>query len=156
MKKDRRIYKHYYHMSFGSYMGVYVDEYLMKKLGVIQTQLRVKILELLENNPEHFYAHTNWSIAEEPQGLSQKERTYHYVESPTYHAELKYRMKDMFKIIKIDDLYDFTDEEISSLSYEERKKIMDKTHTDYLLSVKDEWGEIGVTNENADFEEVEE
>ena len=132
-------------MSFGSYMGVYVDEYLLKKLAVLQNQLRVKILELLENNPEHFYEYTNWSIAEEPQGLSQKERTYHYVESPIYRAELKDRMKDMFRVNKIDDLYDFTDEEISSLPYEERRKIMDKTHTDYLLSVK-----------NADFEELEE
>ena len=137
MDKDRRIYKHYYHMSFGRYMGVYVDEYLMKKLGVVQNQLRVEILELLENNPDHFYEHANWSIAEETQGLSQQERTYHYVESPTYPAELKYRMKDMFRINKIDDLYDFTDEEISSLPYKERRKIMDKTHTDYLLSVKD-------------------
>ncbi len=32
LNRDRRIYKHYYHMSFGSYMGVYVDEYLMKKV----------------------------------------------------------------------------------------------------------------------------
>ena len=119
-------------------MGVYVDEYLMKKLGVIQNQMRVKILELLENNPEHFYEHTRWSITEEPKGLSQGERTYHYVESPTYHFDIKDRMKDLFDIRKIDDLYDFTDEEISNLPYEEREKIMDKTHTDYLLSVKDD------------------
>ena len=138
MNKDRRIYKNYYNMSFGSYMGVYVDEYLMKKLAVLQNQLRVKILELLENNPDHFYEHTSWGITEEPKALSQGERTYHYVESPTYHAELKYRMKDLLQIEKIDDLYDFTDEEISSLPYEERRKIMDKTHTDHLLSVKEE------------------
>ena len=137
MGKDRRIYKHYYHMSFGNYMGVYVDEYLMKKLGVIQNQLRVEVLELLENNPEHFYEYTGWAIAEEPKELSQVGRVYHYVESQTHHANLKDRTKNMFNIIKIDDLYDFTDEEISSLPYEERRKIMDKTHTDYLLSVKD-------------------
>lgn len=125
-------------MSFGSYMGVYVDEYLMKKLGVIQNQLRVKILELLENNPEHFYENTGWSITEEPKEFPQEERTYNYVENRTYPLDLKYRMIDLFQIIKIDDLYDFTDEEISSLPYKERKKIMDKTHTDYLLSVNEE------------------
>ena len=124
-------------MSFGSYMGVYVDEYLMKKLAVLQNQLRVKILELLENNPEHFYEHTSWSITDEPKESSQEERTYNYVESPNYPAELKYRMKDLLQIRKIDDLYDFTDGEIANLPYEERKKIMDKTHTEYLLSVKD-------------------
>ena len=148
MDKDRRIYKHYYHMSFGRYMGVYVDEYLMKKLGVIQNQLRVEILELLENNPEHLYEHTSWTITEEPKESSQEERTYHYVESRTYPAELKYRMKDMFRINKIDDLYDFTDEEISSLPYEERRKIMDKTHTDYLLSVKDGVEQVSLEEED--------
>ncbi len=105
--------------------------------------MRAKVLELLENNPGHFYENTGWSITEEPKGVSQGERTYHYAESPTHYSELRYRMKDMFKIIKIDDLYDFTDEEISRLPYKERKKMMDKTHTDYLLSVKDEWDEVG-------------
>ncbi|UXR86189.1 hypothetical protein [Staphylococcus felis] len=73
-----RVRKNMYEMNFGGYIGVLVDESLMKKLAKIQYETKEKILELLENNPES-YREYSWTIAEEPKEFSQEDRVLKYI-----------------------------------------------------------------------------
>ena len=124
-----RIRKNMYKMSFGQSVGILMNEELMKKMAKIQYETQEKIIELLENNPD---SHVNygWSIVEEPNGVQQDERTLHYIDRSERYTSLEDRLKEMFGVTKVKDLYD-----VGSLEYNDASDQAKKEHTRHLKSM---------------------
>ena len=124
-----RIRKNMYEMSFGQSVGILMNEELMKKMAKIQYETQEKIIELLENNPD---SHVNygWSIAEEPSGVPQDKRTLHYIDRSERYMTLEDRLKEMFDVTKVKDLYD-----VGSLEYNDASDQAKKEHTRHLKSM---------------------
>ena len=122
-----RVRKNMYKMSFGQSVGILMNEELMNKMTKIQYETQEKIMELLENNPD---SHVNygWSIAEEPSGVQQDERTLHYIDRSERYMSLEDRLKGMFGVTKVKDLYD-----VGSLKYNDASEQAKKEHTKHLI-----------------------
>ena len=124
-----RIRKNMYKMSFGQSVGILMNEELMKKMAKIQNETQEKIMELLENNPDS-HVNYSWSIAEEPSGVQQDERTLHYIDRSERCTSLEDRLKEMFGVTKVKDLYD-----VGSLEYNDASEQAKKEHTHHLKSM---------------------
>lgn len=122
-----RIRKNYYKLSFGSYVGVLVDEELMKKIAKLQFDTKEKLLDLLENNEDHMIENYSWSIADEPKEINQSDRIFNYARTENYKISLDNRMREMFEIEKVKHLYDVT-----HLDYPFDKETAQQEHTNYL------------------------
>lgn len=124
-----RIRKNMYKMSFGQSVGILMNEELMKKMAKIQYETQGKIIELLENNPD---SHVNygWSIVEEPSEVQQDERTLHYIDRSERYTSLEDRLKEMFDITKVKNLYD-----VGDLIYNDASEQAKKEHTRHLKSM---------------------
>ena len=122
-------YKNYYKMDFGSYCGVLVDEFLMKKLSKLQYEMQEKIKSLLANNIEHFENYS-WGLTY-PFG---KQADFHYIGMDfTTKADSIPYVDDMFGIRKVKHLYR-TDMVFSLENLAKLKKIaqedMEKTESE--------------------------
>lgn len=122
-----RINENRYEMNFGSSVGVIVDEYLMKKLAKLQYKHKMELLAILENNKDH-YCDYSWSITDQPEDVDQSERVFDYIEHDKYTAiNMESRLDDMFKIRKVQNLY-----ESNINKWSEKIQELDKEHTHYL------------------------
>lgn len=126
-----RIRKNMYEMSFGQYIGILVDEELMRKLTKIQYETKEKILELLENNSES-YKEYSWTIAEEPKEFNQEDRILRYINDKdhTFEMSLDIKLKDMFNIKKVNNLY-----KVNGNSYTEVREQAEAEHTEHLRNM---------------------
>ena len=122
-----RVRKNFYRLSFGTYVGVLVDEKLMKKIARLQFETKERLLDLLENNENHMIEHYNWTIADEPKEFDQCERTLNYITNNNFHTKLGIRIGDMFNIDKVTHLYD-----ASHLEYPLNGETAKQEHTNYL------------------------
>lgn len=122
-----RVRKNFYKLSFGSHVGVLVDEKLMKKIAKLQFETKEKLLDLLENNEEHMIENYSWSISEEPVEFSQNDRMFDYVNNGTYITRLDKRIGEMFCVRKVDHLYD-----VSNLEWPASREVAMQEHTNYL------------------------
>lgn len=125
-----RIRKNMYQMSFGRYIGVIVDEQLMKKLTKLQYETKEKILELLENNQDS-YEDYSWTITDEPKEFSQTERELLYIDDD-WMSPLDKRLNNMFNIEKVKDLYRVEGK------YNESSEKASAEHTEHLKNLKGE------------------
>ncbi|MBT2818506.1 hypothetical protein [Staphylococcus coagulans] len=124
-----RVRKNMYKMNFGSYIGVLVDESLMKKLAKIQYETKEKILELLENNPVS-YSEYSWTISEEPKEFSQEDRISNYIYDEIFETSLDFKLKNMFNIKKVNNLY-----KVTGNSYPELREQAEAEHTEHLRNM---------------------
>ena len=122
-----RVRKNFYKLSFGSSVGVLVDEKLMKKIARLQFATKEKLLDLLENNEDHMIENYSWSIADEPKEINQSDRTFNYVITENYKTSLDKRMNEMFGIRKVEHLYD-----VSNLDYPIAGETAKREHADFL------------------------
>lgn len=116
-------------MSFGQTVGVMMDESLMKKMAKIQYETQEKIIELLENNPNS-YVNYGWTIAEEPSEIPQDRRTCYYVDKTERYFSLENRVKEMFGVTKVKDLYD-----VGNLKYNDASNQAKEEHTQHLTKM---------------------
>ena len=121
-----RIRKNMYKMSFGSIVGVMMDEELMRKMAKIQYETQERIIELLENNPNS-YTKYGWTIADEPSETDQHNRTCYYVDKSPNYSLLEDRVREMFDITKVKNLYD-----VGDLMYNDASGQAKKEHTEHL------------------------
>ena len=121
-----RIRKNMYKMSFGQNVGILMNEELMKKMAKIENETQEKIMELLENNPDSHFNY-GWSIAKEPSEVQQVERSLHYIDRSERYTSLEDRLKEMFGVTKVKDLYD-----VGSLEYNDASDQAEKEHTRHL------------------------
>ena len=121
-----RIRKNMYEMSFGSIVGVIMDEELMRKMAKIQYETQERIIELLENNPDS-YTEYGWTIADEPSETDQHNRTCYYVDKSPNYSLLEDRVREMFDITKVKNLYD-----VGDLMYNDASEQAKKEHTEHL------------------------
>lgn len=126
-----RIRKNMYKMSFGQYLGVIVDESLMRKLTKLQYETKEKILELLENSPDS-YEDYSWTITNEPKEISQTERELLYIDEDDWVSPLDKRLNNMFNIEKVKDLYKVEGK------YNEASEKAKAEHTEHLKNLKGE------------------
>ena len=124
-----RVRKNMYEMSFGQSVGILMNEELMKKMTKIQYETHEKIMELLENNPDS-HVNYSWTIAEEPSGVGQDERTLHYIDRSEWYMPLEDRLKGMFGVTKVKNLYD-----VGSLEYTAARDQAKKEHTQHLTKM---------------------
>ena len=124
-----RIRKNMYEMSFGSIVGVMMDEELMRKMAKIQYETQERIIELLENNPDS-YTEYGWTIADEPSEIDQHNRTCYYVDKSPSYSSLGNRVREMFNITKVKNLYD-----VGDLIYNDASEQAKKEHTRHLKSM---------------------
>ena len=122
-----RVRKNFYKLTFGNYVGVLVDEKLMKKIARLQFETKERLLDLLENNEDHMIENYSWSIADEPKEISQSDRTFNYVRTENYKISLDKRMSEMFGIRKVEHLYD-----VSNLDYPTAVETAKQEHADFL------------------------
>lgn len=115
-----------YEMSFGNYVGVIVDEELMKKLAKVQYETKEKILELLENNKDKHWNYS-WSIADEPEEVEQGERSFKYIDHGQQHLALDRRIRNMFNIKKMNALYD-----VGNKGWPGTRELAEKEHIAHL------------------------
>ena len=124
-----RIRKNMYKMSFGNIVGVMMDEELMRKMAKIQYETQERIIELLENNPDS-YTDYSWTIADEPSEIDQDNRICHYVDKSPGYSPLGNRVREMFNITKVKNLYD-----VGDLIYSDANEQAKKEHTRHLKSM---------------------
>lgn len=124
-----RVRQNRYTLSFGSSVGIIMDEKLMKELAKINYQSMEKILTLLENNEEHYWNY-DWNIAKEPKGVAQHERTYYHIDYSDRFLTLEERIKEMFNITKVKHVYD-----VGNLGWPEKMEVSELEHTKHLKTI---------------------
>lgn len=128
-----RINKNYFNFSFGMFCGVLVDEKTMKKIAKLQARVADELKTIL-HNAENIHV-SNWSIADEPAELEQKERILHFISKNNDEMSLKYRLdvtvNDVFNIRKAKHLY-MVDEEDIIKDREQAKR----EHVEFLRSTR--------------------
>lgn len=130
-----RIRENRYELSFGKYVGVLVDEELMKKLAKIQHETKEKILTLLENNKDKYWDYS-WSIADGLESISQTERTFKYVDHEEKYITLDKRIAEIFDIKKVDNLYD-----VGKLGHVKTREQAELEHVEHLKMISKEEAE---------------
>lgn len=132
-------YKNMYQLSFGQYVGVLVDERLMKKLTKIQNETAEKIKELLTNNLDSVERYS-WTIAdnENIKGLEakfdQEKRIVHYIEkADSYQKTIHIRdcLGEMFNVKKVKNLY-----RQESDDWFESRKLAAQEHAEFLIKIE--------------------
>lgn len=130
-----RVRENRYALNFGNYVGVLVDEELMKKLAKIQYETKEKILTLLENNKDKHWDYS-WSIADGLESISQTERTFKYVDHEYKYRTLDERINEMFGIEKVENLYD-----VGKLGHVKTREQAELEHVEHLKMISQEEAE---------------
>lgn len=134
-------YKNMYQLSFGQYIGVLVDERLMKKLTKIQSETAEKIKELLINNLDGVERYS-WTIAnnENIEGLEEKfdqeTRILNFIENADAYQKtvhIRDNLGEMFNVKKIKNLYRLQDAD-----WFENRKLAAQEHAEFLMKQGDD------------------